>query len=291
MSRDKNRRGIAAMLLAAAVFSLMDTGLKLLAPHYPAIEVVALRGLVSLPLVVAYVAGRGFRGILDVRWGLHLLRGVLNIAILVLFTLGVRRLPLAEAYSIFFVAPALITALSGIVLKERVDASRWIAIALGLVGVLVVLRPTGGGLMTLGGLAVLLCAGCYAVGAMLLRILGRTDSGDSLVLWASVLMAVGGGALAAPGWVPVRLEHAGILALIAASGFIGNVAITEAFRESEASAVAPFEYTALAWGVAIDWFLWRVLPDRFTLLGAAIIIGSGLYIVRRERVHVEAEHP
>ena len=292
MKSDHNLQGIAAMVSAVPLFALMDTGLKLLSPHYPPIQVTALRSLVSLPLVLAYVGWRGgFRTILDVRWRLHVLRAVLGIGTLALFTFGVRHLPLAEAYSIFFVAPMLITALSAFLLKERVEPARWAAIGVGLAGVLVVLRPTGAGLMTLAGVAVLGAAAGYALSAVLVRILGRTDSGDSMVLWLMVMVSIGAGALAAPGWVPVRLEHRWILAGIAVSGFLGQIAITEAFRRGEASAVAPFEYTALAWGVGIDRVLWNVLPDRYTLLGAAIIVASGVYLVRRERVHVEAEHP
>jgi drug/metabolite transporter (DMT)-like permease len=288
----RNRRGIVAMLIAAGVFSLMDVGLKLLSPHYPAVEVAALRSLASLPLVLAYVGWRcRFRGVLRVRWGLNLLRAALGVAMISRFTLGVRRLPLAEAYSIFFVAPLLITALSAVILKERVEPSRWIAVVVGLAGVLVVLRPTGESVLTLGGLAVLTAATLYAISAMVVRILGRTDSGESLVLWLSVLMSAAALALAAPGWVPVRMEHAWILAGIAVSGFIGQIAITEAFRESDASAVAPFEYTAMAWGVTLDRVLWHVLPDGYTVLGASIIIASGLYLARHEKVHAEAEHP
>jgi drug/metabolite transporter (DMT)-like permease len=292
MASDKNRRGIAAMLMSAGFFSFMDTGLKLLSPHYPAIQVAALRCLVSLPLIVIYVAWRGgFRGIFRIRWALHLLRGAVGIGVLAAFTVGVRRVPLAEAYSLFFIAPLLITALSAVILKERVEPVRWIAIATGLAGVLVVLRPTGQGVMTLGGLAMLAAAAGYAVTAIFTRILGRTDSNDVLVFWPMTMMSIGATLLAAPGWVPVRAEHAWTLAGIAVFGFVGMIAITEAFRESEASAVAPFEYTALAWGVALDWLLWRALPDRYTVLGATIIVGSGIYLARREKVHLEAEPP
>ena len=290
--RSSNLRGIAAMLIAAGVFSFMDTGLKLLSPHYPALEVTALRSASSLPFIAAWIAWRGgFHTVLRVRWALHLLRGILGIGILSMFTVSVRRLALAEAYSIFFVAPALITALSALVLKERVGAARWAAIAVGLSGVVVVLRPTGQGMMTTAGLAALAAAGGYAVVAVLVRILGRTDSSDSMVLWQMVVMGAGAGAAAAPGWVPVRPEHAWIIGVVAVSGFVGQVAITEAFRQGEASVVAPFEYTAMAWGVGLDWILWHVFPDAATIVGATLIVGSGLYLVRREAVHVEAEHP
>jgi drug/metabolite transporter (DMT)-like permease len=287
-----NLRSIYAMLAAVVMFSMMDTTMKLLAGHYPALQVAALRSLTSLPLVCAWLLWRGgLRSMLRVRWPLHLLRAAIGIAMLALFAYGVRELSLAEAYSIFFVGPILITALSVIVLKERVDARRWIAIAVGMAGVLVILRPTGDGLLTLGGLAVLGAAVFYAVSAVSGRILARTDRSEHMVFWLMLLMSIGAGALAAPGWVAVQAAHLSLLAVLAVTGFLAQLAITEAFNHGEASVVAPFEYTALAWGVAIDWLMWKTLPDEITLIGAAIIIGSGLYLIRHETVHAEAEHP
>jgi drug/metabolite transporter (DMT)-like permease len=292
MTPRKNVRGIVAMLLAAALFGLMDTGLKLLSPHYPPLQVAALRAMSSLPLVFAFVASRRALGtLLRVRWPLHLLRGGLGIAMLSLFAYALRHLPLAEAYAIFFVAPLLITLLSGPLLGERVGAARWIAIAVGLAGVLVVLRPTGAGMFTLAGGAVLVAAACYSVSAVTVRIVNRTDSLESQVFWLMVMVGAGASALAYPQWLPVRAADAWVLCGVAVSGFLGQLAITEAFRNGEASAIAPFEYTALAWGLGIDWLLWHTLPDRWMLVGAGIIVASGIYLVRHERVHAESEHP
>ncbi len=291
-ARATNRRNITMMLLAAAVFSLMDMAMKLLSAHYPAMQVAALRALVALPLVGAYVVWRGaHRSMLQIRWGMHLLRAVLGIGMLALFAYGLQTLSLAEAYTIFFIAPALITALSVVFLKERVSGAQWIAIAVGLGGVLVVLRPSGAGFLTMGGLAVLCAAAFYAVSAISVRILARTDRSEHMVVWLMVMMAIGASALAAPNWVPLRAEHTLLLCGLAITGFIGQLAITAAFSSGETSKVAPFEYSALAWGVGLDWLLWRVLPDYYTLVGAAIIIGSGIYLIRHERVHAEAEHP
>lgn len=288
----RNLYSIYAMLLAVLMFALMDTAMKLLSARYPAMQVAALRALCSLPLVAAYVAWRGaFRGIFRVRWSMQLLRGVLGILMLFFFAYGLRRLSLAEAYAIFFIAPALITALSVLLLKERVDLARWLAIGVGLCGVLVVLRPSGAGFLTIGGLAVLASAACYAISAIAVRILSRTDRGEHMVFWLIVMIALGAGALAAPEWVPIPPAEAPLLCFLAVTGFIGQLAITEAFSRGEASSVAPFEYSALAWGVGLDWLLWRALPDEWTMLGAAIIIGSGLYLIRHEKDHVEAEHP
>ena len=292
MATHSNLRGILAMLVAVFMLTLMDAGLKTLSPHYPATQVAAMRALFSLPLVVAYVVWRRAVSTLwKVRWPLHLLRGVLGIAMLSLFAFALRDLPLSGAYAIFFVAPLLITLLSVPVLGERVDRARWVAIAVGLLGVLVVLRPTGEGMLTVGGLAVLVAALCYAVSAVMVRVVSRTDSSESQVFWLMAMVGLGAGALAWRGWVGIRLDDAWVLLGVAVTGFFGQLAITEAFRHGEASAIAPFEYSALAWALVLDWGLWRTLPDGFTLLGAAIIIASGVYLVRHERVHVESEHP
>jgi drug/metabolite transporter (DMT)-like permease len=290
--RADNLRSIKAMCTAAALFSLMDTAMKLLSATYPAMQVTALRALASLPLVVAWV---GYRGLLPsmfhARWSLHLVRMGLGIVMLTLFAFAIKKLSLAEAYTLFFIAPALITALSVVILKERVDAPRWIAIFFGLLGVVVALRPEGDGFLTLGGLAVLGAAACYAVSAIVGRILSRTDSNEHMVFWLMTMVGAGATVLAAPEWVPLRQQDYLLLIGLAITGFFGQLAITKAFTSGEASVVAPFEYTALAWGVTIDWMLWNTLPDRYTLLGAAIIIASGIYLVRHEQSHAEAEHP
>lgn len=287
-----NMYSIYAMLIAMAMFSLMDAVMKLLSAKYPAMQVAALRGLTSLPLVFAYVAYRGaFGSMMKVRWPLHLLRGALGIAMLFLFAFGLRKVSLAEAYAIVFVSPALITALSVFILKESVNPARWIAVVVGLLGVVVVLRPTGEGMLTLGGLALLGAAVCYSVSAIVGRLISRTDRSEHMVLWLMLMMGGGAGVLAAPGWVSVGGEDGFLLCALAVTGFFGQLAITEAFNKGEASSIAPFEYSALAWALALDWLLWNALPDRYTLIGASIIIASGIYLVRNERVHASAEHP
>ncbi|MBI4521580.1 MAG: DMT family transporter [Gemmatimonadetes bacterium] len=280
------------MLVAVGALSLMDACLKLLAPHYSALQVASLRGLSTLPIVLVWVGLRGGYGqLLRVRFGLHLLRGVIGIVMLAAFTYGVRYLPLAEAYSIFFVAPLMITALAVPILRERVDGRRWLAIAVGFSSVLIVLRPTGTAALTIPGLAVLATAVGYALSAITVRVLGRTDTTESMVFWLMTMIGLGAGLLALPVWRPIESTHWQVIVGMAISGSLGQWAITEAFRRGEASLIAPFEYTALAWGVGLDWFLWRTVPALVTLAGAGVIIASGVYLIRRERVHVEAEHP
>lgn len=291
-AQTRTMRAVIAMLSAVGLFALMDAGLKLLSVRYPAFQVAALRAGASLPLVLVWVAATTrLKDLLHARWSLHLLRGALSVVMMSSFVFAIRTLPLSTAYSIFFIAPLLITALSVPVLGERVGPRRWIAIVIGLVGVLVVLRPTGEGMLTLAGLAVLLAAIGYAVSAVTVRVLARTDSTQAMMIWLLVFMAAGSGALALPNWTPIHGEDLWLIAGIGITGALGQYAITEAFQLGEASLIAPLEYTALIWGVLLDLSLWGVLPDGVTWIGAGIIVASGLYLLRRERVHVAAEHP
>jgi drug/metabolite transporter (DMT)-like permease len=291
-SRHPQLSAIGLMLLAVLMFALMDAGLKLLSSHYPSLQVAALRGLSSLPIVAIWVLATVKPGsLLRVHWPLHLLRGVLGIAMMVGFVYGLRTLPLSTAYAITFVAPLLVTAMAGPLLKEKVGAGRWAAIIVGLIGVLVVLRPTGAGMLTAGGLAILGAAVCYAAGAITVRMLAQRDSTQSMVFWFMVLLSLGAWLLALPTWKPLLAGDVWIIAGVGVAGSLAQVALTEAFRRGEASLIAPLEYSALLWGVILDVALWGVLPDSITWVGAAIIVASGLYLLRREKVHVEAERP
>jgi drug/metabolite transporter (DMT)-like permease len=281
-----------AMIVAVGSLSLMDGCIKLLIPHYSALQVASMRGFSALPFIILWIGfSGGYAQLMRVRFPLHLVRAAIGIMMLALFAYAIRRLPLTEAYSIFFIAPLLITMLAVLILKESVDWTRWLAIAIGFCGVLIVLRPSGAHTLTIPGLAVIATAVGYAFSAIIVRVLGRTDSTQSMMFWLMILVALGAGALAIPHWRPIRSEHWPIIAGMALSGSLGQLAITEAFKLGEASFIAPFEYTALAWGVGLDWFVWRTSPAAITLLGAFVIIVSGVYLVRREKVHVEAEHP
>lgn len=281
----RQRLAMLAMLASVALLAAMDAGLKLLSPHYPALQVASMRGLAALPLVLAWVlATVGVRSLLRVHWPLHLLRGALGVAFMAGFIYGLRTLPMSTAYTIAFVAPLLVTALAVPLLGERVGPRRWTAIAVGLAGVLVVLRPTAAGMLTTAGLSVLLASVCYSAAVITVRLLAQRDSAQSLVFWFLAMIAVGAGVLAWPSWVPLRAEHAWIVAAVGVFGTLGQVALTHAFRLGEASLVAPLEYSALLWVVLLDLAIWQVLPDGTTWIGAAIIIASGLYLLRRERV-------
>jgi drug/metabolite transporter (DMT)-like permease len=280
------------MLVAVGALSLMDACLKTLSQRYPAMQVAALRGLTTMPVVLIWLgATGGFGQLLHVRLGLHVARGVLGILSLALFAYGVRALPLSEAYAIFFCAPVLITVFAAVFLRERVGWLRWAAVGLGFAGVFIVLKPTGAEAVSIPGLAILATAVCYALSAVTVRVLGRTDSTKSMVFWIMTFVAIGAGAMALPDWHPIERRDWIVLAALAATGSVGQWALTEAFKLGESSVIAPLEYTALLWGIGLDWVLWSTTPALRSLAGAGVVIVSGVYLIRRESVHAEAEHP
>jgi drug/metabolite transporter (DMT)-like permease len=277
-------RAIGLMLMAVASFACMDAMLKLFTEHYPPMEIAFWRGLASLPFMAlpALIKGR-YRDLIPHRFGMHLLRGVLMVVMLGGFIYGVRTLSLAGAYSIFLAEPLIVTALAVPLLGDRVSWRQWVAISVGLVGVVVILRPSASNVVTVGAVAALISATAYALSVIALRVITRTDSTTSVIVWTVGLMTVITGLIAVPDWVPLAREHWKWLAALGLFGAIGQHLLTEAFRSAPPSIVAPFEYTALLWGIAIDWVVWGVLPASRVYVGGGIVIASGLYLIWHER--------
>lgn len=269
------------MLFAVALFAAMDTSMKMLSGTYPASQIAALRFLGSLPLILAVVLLRGKAPtLLRARWGLQLVRALLGMISLVLFAYGLKSLGLTETYSIFFVAPFLIVGLSMLFLGERVTATKWLAILLAFMGVLTILRPDPSRIVGTAGLAVLGSALCYAVVALLVPVLAKTDSSESMMFWMIAVGALATTLLSFGSWVPIQQSHAFALALLVVPGFLAQFALTEAFRRGQPSVVAPLEYTALLWGTGIDLVLWEALPASSVLLGGVLIAIAGIKLIR-----------
>jgi len=273
------------MLVSVASFSVMDSMLKLLSEHYPSLQVAFLRAAASLPFVLLVIVARGrLDRIKPVNIRLHLLRGALSVLMLYSFITAVRESSLATTYSIFMCAPLLVAALSVPILKEKVVSGQWFAIGVGLAGVLLMLGPVNGQWLSTGSLWAVVALCTYAVAIVSLRLLARTDSTESMVLGFTLLLMVGAGVLSVPGWHDIRWADDFKLILgVGIMGSIGQNLITVAFRSAPAAVVAPFEYTAMLWGVLLDIAIWSVYPSALTLIGASVVIGAGLYLIQRER--------
>jgi drug/metabolite transporter (DMT)-like permease len=281
-------RAIVSMIAAVAVFSGMDALLKLLSATYPPLEVAVLRGAASMPFMLLPVILTGrWRTLRPQRFRMHLARGALAVVVLGGFIYAVRTL--ANAYAVFLSAPLIMTALAVPLLKERTDARGWLAISVGLAGVLIMLRPSVSGLVSLGAVAALISAVAYAVSGIMVRVLTRTDTTASVVVWTIGLMTLFCTALALPHWVRLQPQHYRWLIALGALAAVGSYLLTEAFRAAPAAVVAPLEYTALLWGILIDRVVWHTLPSTRVCVGGAVVIASGLYLIWRERTHVVHE--
>jgi drug/metabolite transporter (DMT)-like permease len=274
------------MLVAVASFAAMDALLKLLAAHYPPLQVAFVRGVAALPFVLTPILLRNrLARLRPVNLPLHALRGVLSIVMLYAFVSAVRDSSLAATYAIFMCAPLLVAAASAPLLGERVARAQWGAIAVGFAGVLLMLRPGAGDgqLGIAGALWALVAMIAYTISVVTLRVLARTDTNESMVFWFTLMLAIGAGLLSIPGWRVLQAEHLSLMVGVGACGAVGQYLITVAFRSAPAATVTPFEYTALVWGVILDVAIWSVWPSTVTLLGGAIVIGAGLYLIERER--------
>jgi len=215
---------------------------------------------------------------------MHVFRGVLGIGMLWGFVFAVHRLSLAQTYSLFLAAPLLMTALSVPIHGDKVTTRRWLAIFAGLGGVLFVLQPWGNGSISLvAAAAAALATTCYSLSALTVRSLGRDNSSMSMVFWYLLLVSVGAGVLTVGDWRPIPVSDWGWLAGIGVTGALGQMWLTSAFSLAPPSVVGPFEYTSILWAFAIDWVFWSKAPSSNLVIGAGVVIASGIVVILDER--------
>ncbi len=277
-------RGIAYMVSAVFVFSIMDSLLKRLSTHYSPLQIACLRCISSWLLLLLPIAWQ--KTWLDLRPrnpALHLFRTLLGVGMLASFIFAVHRLSLAQTYSLFLAAPLLMTALSVPIHGERVSGKRWLAIIVGLSGVLVILQPWGKGSISLiAACAAAAATICYSLSALTVRTLGRSNSSMSMVFWYLLTVSIGSGVLALGDWRPVQAGDWGWLVGVGITGALGQMWLTDAFRRAPPAVVGPFEYTAILWAFAIDWIFWSASPSPSLIVGACIVIASGIIVILDE---------
>lgn len=275
-------RGILLMCGGVACLSVNDAFAKVLSAEYSAVQILFLRNLIALPIAAAIaLALGGLPALRSHRPAAHLVRGLLWVTAAYLFFTGLRHLGLAEATTLIFAAPVFITALSALVLREEVGWRRWSAVLVGFLGVLIVVRP-GSATFQPASLYPLATALVYAVLMLSARWVDPRETVWTMMLYLVATGALLGGIASLFVWEPVALRHLWLFAGIAVFGTAGMTLMTQAFRLTDAVVVAPFDYTALLWATLLGWLIWTEIPDAFTLLGAAVIIASGIFIVLRE---------
>lgn len=278
-------RGIGLMILGIGLLCTMDALAKLLMKNgMPAVQLLALRSVVIVPLMLLIFSFRGNLATLKpTRPILHIGRGIIGFLAPLTFFLGITFLPLTDAVTVSFSSIFMIAVLSIVFLGERVGPHRWASIMAGFIGVVIVIGPQGGGELN-GYILILVGSAAYAVVFISGRYLASTESVASLVFSFNLSVGVISLMLLPWYWQPQLLGQYGMLVCLALVAVSGHFLITSAFSNTEASLLAPFEYTAVLWALAFDLLIWHVVPSATTSIGAAIIVSSGLYIVYRERL-------
>lgn len=280
-----NTVGALLMLLAMAAFALNDALGKWLVADYGVAQVILLRSAAALVVMVPFLL-RGGRVVARIRSTprprVQALRAVCTTAEVFFFYLAVSHMPLADVMAFWMAAPIYVVAVSPLLLGERVGARTWGAVVLGFAGVLILLAPTLH-LSPAGAVFALLGTGAFAAMMILGRFLRETPDRD-LVLFQIGAAAVAGAVLAPLDWQPVG--SGGDLALMALLGVVATVAhmlVTRALKMADASVVAPLQYSLLVWGAIFGFVLFGDVPAQGMLLGAALVVGSGLIVMRRKR--------
>jgi len=304
MPMNRTLLGILSALGAAACFSVNDVSIKFLSGDYALHQVVLVRSLVGMVFILAVLVPLygGLQVLRTQRIGMHVLRGICVVFSNLAYFMALSVMPIAEAVAIFFVAPLVTTVFSVVFLGEAVGPRRWLAVVIGLIGVLVVMRP-GSGAFQPAALLVLAAATSYAALLTFTRHIGGTEQAATMAFYIQLsfvltsglaglalgqgqFQAVDDGVLAfvTRPWVWPGAADLALMALTGLASGFGGFLISQAYRLCEAGLAAPFEYVALPmsvfWGITVfgEW------PDIWSLTGICMILGGGLYMIWRETV-------
>lgn len=281
-SRNATLAGILMMLLGILLFSINDVMGKWLVATYTVGQVLLLRSAAALLVIVPFVVKQGVqRTLRPERPGLQLLRVMLGSCEVALFYWAVSYLPLADTMTLWLAAPVWAVVLAALLLGERVDAGRWLAVVAGFVGVAIALNPSG---QSLSLPAIIALVGSLSFAAMMIT--GRQLRGTpdvTLVFWQTLGALVMGLLLLPFGWVTPSLADLGLLGLLGIVAMVAHICVTRSLKLAEASVVVPYQYTLIVWALVFGWFVFGDWPTPAMLFGATLIIAAGLALLVLER--------
>lgn len=277
--------GIAFRVAAMACMACLSAIVKWTGSRgVPVFEIILFRNLFAFVPLGLYIANTtGFELLRTNRLGGHALRSVVGLTGMVCGFSAVQHLPLTEATALQFTSPLFMTALSALLLAEKVGRHRWGAVLAGFVGVLIMARPIPGQ-MNMVGVSLGILSALGAAGAMVaIRQIADTERGATIVFYftlGGVLMGLAGSAVF--GWMTPDPLTLGMLVLGGLIGGVGQLFLTEALRQAPVGVIAPFDYTQLVWASVLGLVIWGELPHPLTLVGAVVVAISGVYILHRE---------
>jgi len=274
-------RGILLMTLSTVLFSSMHATIRYLSSELSPLQLAFFRNFFGL-LVFLPVAARTRFGFLTTgRLWLHGVRALLNVAAMLLFFTALSLTPIARVTALSFTSPLFMAVISVVLLGEVMRVRRWAATILGFVGAMIIIRP-GFAHIDTGSMLVLISAATWAVCMGVIKILGRTDSSLTITGYSNLLMSVMSLIPAIFVWQTPDASTWFWLIFIGVVGTLGQIAVAEALRITDATAVMPFDFLKLIWAATLGYILFAEQPDQFTWIGAAVIFASGMYIVYRE---------
>jgi drug/metabolite transporter (DMT)-like permease len=281
---DETLRGIGLILLSTIFFSSSDILAKHMTETMPPLQVTWMRYIVFLVIALPMAwRALGSRAMHTTRPLLQVLRGLGVAGSSIFFILGITSLQVADATAIGFVAPIFITALSIPLLGEKVGLRRWLAAMVGLVGVLIIVRP-GTGTFQMAALLPVCSAAVWAFSAVATRLMSRTERPETTFAWTAIVGLVALSAVMPFIWVTPGWEWIALGTVMGLLSTAGHYVIVLAYRRAPASVLAPFTYTQLIWATGLGFLAFGVVPGVTTYVGAAFIAASGLYTAHRERV-------
>lgn len=279
---DRPVRGILLTNLAVLIFTSMDGLVKLASETYPTGQIVFFRNLFAfLPVLLFLSRSGGLKKLHTKRPFAHFVRGAIGVSAMASFFLSYKLLPLSEAIAIGLSAPIFITLLSVPFLGEKVGPKRAVAIAVGFLGVVIMTKP-GEGVFQLGAIVAVVSALLYAFAIIAIRKLGKSEPALVIVFYFTLFAMLASACFLPWQWVNPDLKGFLLLALIGIMGGCGQIAFTSAVKNAPVTVLAPFDYMALIYGMIIGNNLWGEVPTRSLLIGAALVMGSGLFILWRE---------
>ncbi|MFM7347605.1 MAG: DMT family transporter [Tagaea sp.] len=281
MTLPPNAQGALWMIASGAVFSLLNATVKLLGQRLDPIEIAFFRCFFGLLFVLPFALRAGGGVMLTGRPATHLARGLAGIAGMFCGMYALVHLPLADAVAISFAKPLFAVLLAALFLSERVGAGRWLATVAGFAGVLIVVRP-GSMEFQLAHVVALLGAFFIADVIVLVKKLQGTERNATIMVYFGIVTSLASFGPALWVWTGPTGTELAILAAVAGAATLGQYCALRAFRAAEASAVVPFDYLRLVFAVLLGLALFGEIPDRWTLIGAGVLIASTLYIAYRE---------
>jgi drug/metabolite transporter (DMT)-like permease len=285
---DRPLLGIACVVMSYACFSVSDALAKAVLASVSTPQLLAARSVAVLLLFMpVIIRAGGLASLRTRRKGEHLLRVGCALVSIFCFFEAFRRLEFATAIALGFVAPLFMTALSVPLLGERVGVHRWSAVAIGFVGALVIIDPRSAGIAW-PALLVLLAALSWALQSVIVRRLAATETDASMLVFQNGAVLLVAAAIAPFAWQAMGVRELLLILGIAAALVVGQAMMLRAYRVAPVGALAPFQYLELIGATVLGWLFWNEFPGANVWWGAAIVIGSGLYVVWRERLRARA---